>query len=156
MDLLESGRKDMEEGGARDGVEAAHDPQQVVALALVGLDVHDRQDLSPAFVDRAGPGHHHGDREAREVGFAVVAFLDVDAGYGPAMAVRGARVELAWAAVGAVAVDELAPLDEPCRCWCGRGHGLSPGLSPAYPEAGKYTLPAGNNGLELERISLRK
>jgi hypothetical protein len=66
-----------------------------------------------AFMNGTGPAENAGAAESVESGRAVKALLDIENRQPPAMAVGRKRVELAGAAIVAVAVAELPPLDLP-------------------------------------------
>src|SRR5262249_28396317 len=66
-----------------------------------------------ALVDRAWPAEDSHEFQAVELGRAVVTLLDLKSPDRLAMSVRGQSIELAGAAVGAIAVDELTPFVHP-------------------------------------------
>ena len=108
---------DREHGRERVSVLTGHDPEQRVALLLVGALSTNAMRLAIAFVDRPRPFEYRRDLEAVEPGIAMMALVDLDAGDGVAMAFVGQRVELAIAAIFAGAIDQLATLEFPM------GHG---------------------------------
>jgi hypothetical protein len=66
-------------------------------------------------MDRARPGIHPSKPQAIELGIAMVALFDLDANHEMAVPVRRPGIELAWAAVGAIAMGELSAFDRPYR-----------------------------------------
>src|SRR2546430_12766855 len=75
------------------------------------VDHHRRFAL--AFVNGPRPAEDSHELQPIERGRPVMAALDLEPAHRLAMAVCGQSVELAGAAIGAVAVDELTPLDCP-------------------------------------------
>src|SRR6185312_11076888 len=92
---------------------AGEDGEQRLALSLVGPLVDDQEGLAAAFMDRSRPLHHGDGLQAVQLHLAEVAFLDGEAADGLAEAVRRQRIELAPAAIGAVAGDQLVGLNIP-------------------------------------------
>jgi hypothetical protein len=80
---------DREHRRERIGVLPGHDLEQGVALGIVGALVDEGERLAIAFVDRARPFEDGGDAQAVEPGVAMMAFVDLDAGDGVAMALVG-------------------------------------------------------------------
>ena len=92
-------------------------------LRAAGLVVDERDSLALAFVNRSRPAEDPGNLEAREVGIAVMALVDVHGEHRLAPAFVGQAAELAVAAVFAIAVGQL-PAPE-----CPVGHTHLPVLS---------------------------
>jgi hypothetical protein len=101
------------DGGARLGVIAVQDAQQGLALLGRGAPVDDMQAFALALMDRTGPAEDARASEPVKPRRAVKALLNVEDRQAPAVAVRRQGVELARAAIIAIAVAELAPLDLP-------------------------------------------
>jgi hypothetical protein len=80
-------------------------------------------------MDRARPGKHPSKPQAIELGIAMVTLFNLDPKQGMAVPVRRQGIELAWAAVGAIAMGELSALDRPHRLR--HGHLLS-GILPDW------------------------
>src|SRR5262249_1162495 len=96
------------------------DAQQRRPLRLGGALVDHHRCFALALVYRAWPAEDSHELQAVELGRAVVTLLDLESPDRLAMSVRGQSVELAGAAVGAIAVDELTPLDRPLGIRHGR------------------------------------
>src|SRR5262249_29517739 len=113
VDFFQRGREHVEDGRPGLCILAAEDTQQRCALRLrrALIDHHCRFAL--ALVDRARPAEDPYEFQAIEPGRSVVTLLDLEAANGLAISMRWQSVELAGAAVGAVAVDELTPFDRP-------------------------------------------
>ena len=75
-----------------------------------------------AHVDRAGPGGGRGQAQAVEFHLAIMAFVDMYADRRAAIAIGGQGVELAGAAIRAIAGRDLGTADHPF----GKGHFCSP------------------------------
>ena len=123
MQLRAGGGEHAEHGGGRLGVLALEDTQQRLALRERGALIDDVHALSAALVDGARPAEHAGSTQSIEARRSVEALLDVEHGEPAAMPVCWQRVELTGAAVGAIAVAELAAFDLP------RGHACKPFIS---------------------------
>jgi hypothetical protein len=113
VQFLERGGEHVEDRRAGLGILPGEDAQQrrTLRLARTLVDHHCR--LALTLVDWAGPAEDSHEREPVELGRAVLALIDLEAADRLTMSVRRQSVELTGAAVGAVAVDELAPLDAP-------------------------------------------
>src|SRR5262245_12283992 len=111
--LLQRGGEDAPDGGEGLGLLAGEDGAQRLALRLVGPLVDDQQGLAVAFMDRSRPLHHADGLQPVQLHVAEMAFLDGEAADGLAEAVRRRRIELAPAAIGAVAGDQLVGLNNP-------------------------------------------
>src|SRR5437868_10360541 len=109
----ESGREDVENRGAWLRVLTADDAKNAVALGLAPALVHNRLHLAVPEMDRPGPGEHAGEAQAIERRLAMVALVDLNADHRLAIAVRRQRIELAGAAIGAVAIGEFTPFEFP-------------------------------------------
>ena len=105
--------EDLEHRGAGIGVLAPQDAQQRRALLGRGAPVNDMHALAVALVDGPWPAKDPGGSQPVEPRRPVEAGLDVEHGETPAMAVGRQRIELAWAAIVAIAVAEFAPFDLP-------------------------------------------
>ena len=92
---------------------ARKDRQERRALRLIGSFVNDHKGLAAALMDRTGPPEGPDDMEAVEFYVAEVSFFDLVGGDRLAIAVGGQSVELARAAISAVAVHQLIRLDFP-------------------------------------------
>jgi hypothetical protein len=66
-------------------------------------------------MDSTGPGKNPSKPEAVKLGIAMVPFFDLDADHRVAVPVGRQGIELAWAAVGAIAMGELSALNRPYR-----------------------------------------
>ena len=93
------------------GVLPGHDPQQRVALRLVGALIDERERFAIAFVDRARPFEDGGDAQSVEPRVAMMALVDLDPSDGVAMALVGQRIELAIAAIVQVQLTSSRPLN---------------------------------------------
>jgi hypothetical protein len=104
---------DLQHDRARLRLLALEDRRQRLALRRVGAHVDHRQHAAVALVNGAGPRPDVDRAEAVQARRAEMALLDLPGGDRDARAVGGQRVELAGAAVGAVAVDDMRALDAP-------------------------------------------
>jgi len=95
------------------GLLAAHDLFERVALRLVGVFRNDQLPCAVALVDGSGPAPHAGCQQSVQLDVAEMPFIDLIAARRAAIAVRRQRVELARAAIVAVAVNELTSPDTP-------------------------------------------
>jgi hypothetical protein len=89
------------------------DAQQGLALLWRRTPVDNVPAFAFAFMDGAGPTEDAGRAQTVEPRRAVKALLDVEYRQPAAMPVRRQRVELAGAAIVAIAVAEFPPLDLP-------------------------------------------
>src|ERR1022692_4996839 len=95
------------------GFLACHDLDERIALLLVGAFVDDNLHGAIALVYRAGPAVYRGCAQAVKLYVAEMPFLYLVSNGRAAAAVRRQRVELAWAAIRAVAVGELLAVNLP-------------------------------------------
>src|SRR5205823_8300350 len=121
LDVGEDGRvhgsehrcEDAEDRGAGFRVLAADDAKNGVALRLARPFVHDRLRLAVSEMDRPRPGKDAGKAQTVERGFPVMAGVDLHADHRLAIAMRRQRIELAGAAISAIAVGEFTPFEHP-------------------------------------------
>ena len=101
-------------GGSLVGLATVQYGSKSVSLLAVRPLIDDGLSLSVALVDRSRPGVEEGGAEAIERHVAKVALVDTNGGEAAAVAVgRPTRLELARAAVIAVAIAELDSFDVP-------------------------------------------
>jgi len=105
----------LEDGRAGLRVLAAQNAQERCALSGRCAAVNDMDAFAFAFMDRPGPAKDAARTESVEPRRAVITLLDVEHGKAMAMAMGRQRVELAGAAIVAIAVTELLALDFPWR-----------------------------------------
>ncbi len=110
---IAGGGENAEHGGAGLAVLAPEDAPEAGPLLRGGTAVDHVHAFALALVNGTGPAEDACSLEPVEPGRAVEALLDVEHGQPATVAMRGERVELAGAAVGAIAVAELAAFDLP-------------------------------------------
>jgi hypothetical protein len=93
---------------ANGSVLTAHDFKNCLALSVVRAFVDDRKNLTTPLVDRPGPLENADHGQAIEPCLPVFAGVDLNCSNGVAMPLVGKRIELAVAAIFAVAIDQLA------------------------------------------------
>src|SRR5262245_40222581 len=113
VQFVQRGREYVEDRLPGLGVLTGEDAQQRRPLRLGCAFVDHHRRFALALVDRTRPAEDSDELQAIELGRAVMTLLDLEAADRLAMSVRRQSVELAGAAVGAVAVDELTSLDGP-------------------------------------------
>src|SRR4051794_12881075 len=101
-------RIDGEHGRERVRILACHDLQKSAALLFAGPFIDKGQSLAISLVDSARPFENGADLEAVERGVPVPALIDLDTCDCIAVALVRKGVELAWTAIFASAVNELA------------------------------------------------
>jgi hypothetical protein len=119
--LLKGGGKNLENGCSGFGVLTRKDAKERFPLGFGCLLVNDHRGLTSTFVDGAGPTKDAGKSNTVQLGVAVIALIDLHADNSLAKSVRWEGIELARAAVGAIAVGKLAGLYHPFRI----RHGIS-------------------------------
>src|SRR4029077_5045164 len=91
------------------GVLALNYFPQRLALLGVGALVDDYLHCAIALMNCTRPAHDQSGAKAIQTDISIMALVDLIPHDRPAIAVRGQRIELSWAAIRAVAVGELAP-----------------------------------------------
>jgi hypothetical protein len=119
--LFKGSGEDLENSRAGFGVLTRKDAKEGIPLGFGCLLVNDDRSLTSAFVDGAGPTEDAGKSKTVQFGVAVIALIDLHADNSLAKPVRWEGIELARAAVGAIAVGKLAGLYHPFRI----RHGIS-------------------------------
>jgi hypothetical protein len=113
VQFLKRRREHLEDRGAWLGVLPGDNAQQCRALRLTCPFVDDDRRLPLTLVNRSRPLQYGDEPQPIEPRVAVATFVDLHADDGPAVAVGRQSIELAWTAVAAVAIHELARLDAP-------------------------------------------
>src|SRR5438309_9821062 len=101
-------RVDREHGRERVGVLAGHDFEQGVALLRAGALIDEGEGLAIPLVNCSRPFEEGTDLQAVERSVAMLSLIDLDTGHGIAVAFIRKGIELAWAAIFASTIDELA------------------------------------------------
>src|SRR6516225_10224402 len=113
MEFGQGGRENLEYRRAGISVLAGEDSQQGFALRGTGTLVDDDSGLAIALVNRPGPAEHARDLQAVQRGRAVKSPVDLNSDTGLAISVGWQRIELTGAAIGAIAIGELAAFKFP-------------------------------------------
>src|SRR5690349_221360 len=115
MHLFKCGSKNAENRCAGLGVLAGEDAEQRSALELGRPLIYHHGGFALSFVNGSRPAEDADKLQAIELGLSVLASLDLHARHRLTIAMGGQTVELTRTAVGAIAVDELAPMNRPVR-----------------------------------------
>jgi hypothetical protein len=107
VQLFDCGSEYIEDRRSGLSILASEDAQQCPALRLGCPLVDHYRRFTLAFVNRTRPAEDSHELQAVKLGRSVMTLLDLEAADRLAMSVRGQSIELAGAAVGAVAIDEL-------------------------------------------------
>src|SRR5881409_229967 len=113
-------------------------------LRFIGPLVDDGLHDAMALVDGTGPSYGDCHVEAVQFGCAMMSLVDSEEADRPAIAISWKRIELAWAAIGAIAIVEFQAMNFP-----GAHHLLlrTKEAAPVFRECGaKHPTSAGNSG----------
>src|SRR5215469_14528411 len=108
VNLLEGRTKYLKDRCARLGVLAAHDSENGLALRWSGALIDDRLDLAMSFVNGTRPREQGAKAQSVEFGIAVMTLVNPNGDHRHTIAVSRQRIELARAAVCAIAMRKIA------------------------------------------------